>query len=46
MSAVTTATAGYTGETVTTDLGNGVVSQLSAEFQAPARPCADKNVRC
>ena len=37
---------GYTGETVTTDLGNGVVSQLSAEFQAPARPCADKNVRC
>ena len=37
---------GYTGETVTTDLGNGVVSQLSAEFQAPPRPCADKNVRC
>lgn len=37
---------GYTGETMTTDLGNGVVSQLSAEFQAPARPCADKNVRC
>jgi hypothetical protein len=37
---------GYTGETVTTDLGNGVVSQLSAEFQAPARPCADTNVRC
>ena len=28
---------GYTGETVTTDLGNGVVSQLSAEFQAPAQ---------
>jgi hypothetical protein len=37
---------GYTGETVTTDVGNGVVSQLSAEFQAPLRPCADKNVRC
>lgn len=36
----------YTGETVTTDLGSGLVSRLSAAFQAPARPCADENVRC
>jgi hypothetical protein len=36
----------YTGETVTTDLGNDVVTQLTAAFQAPARPCSDKNVRC
>jgi hypothetical protein len=36
----------YTVETVTTDLGSGVVSRLSAAFQAPAKPCADQNVRC
>ena len=38
--------ANYQGETVTTDLGTGVVAGLIAAFHAPADPCADRNIRC
>ena len=38
--------ANYQGETVTTDLGAGVVAGLIAAFHAPADPCADRNIRC
>lgn len=34
------------GENVTTDLGLGVLAGLVNVFQVPAKPCADKNVRC
>jgi hypothetical protein len=37
---------GYLGETVTTDLANGLVDGLINTFQAPAKPCEDKNIRC
>ena len=39
-------TLGYPGETVTTDLGNGVAAGLAGSFHAPANPCADRNVQC
>jgi hypothetical protein len=38
--------ANYEGETVTSDLGTGVVAGLIAAFQAPANPCTDRNIRC
>jgi hypothetical protein len=37
---------GYQAETVTTDLGNGVAAGVAGAFQAPANPCADRNVQC
>jgi len=37
---------GYLGETVTADLANGLVAGLIDTFQAPAKPCEDKNIRC
>jgi hypothetical protein len=36
----------YTDETVTTDLGSGVATGVADAFQAPANPCADRNVQC
>jgi hypothetical protein len=38
--------AAYLGETVTTDLGAEVVTDLATAFQRPADPCSDRNVRC
>ena len=38
--------ANYEGETVTTDLGTGVVTGVLAAFHAPANPCADRNIQC
>ena len=38
--------ANYEGETVTTDLGTGVVTGVLAAFRAPANPCADRNIQC
>jgi hypothetical protein len=37
---------GYLGESVTTDLGNGLANALITTFQAPANPCKDKNISC
>jgi hypothetical protein len=37
---------GYLGESVTTDLGNGLANALNTTFQAPANPCTNKNIRC
>lgn len=37
---------GSGGESVTTDLGVGVLAGLINVFKAPANPCTDKNVRC
>jgi Tfp pilus assembly protein PilV len=37
---------GYLGESVTTDLGNGLANTLITTFQAPANPCKDKNISC
>ncbi len=37
---------GSQGEGVTTDLGVGVLTGLINVFQAPAKPCADRNIRC
>jgi hypothetical protein len=37
---------GYLAETVTTDLGNGLIAGLINTFQAPAQPCEDKYIRC
>jgi hypothetical protein len=39
-------TLGYQAETVTTDLGSGVAVGVADAFQAPANPCADRNVQC
>ena len=39
-------TAAPGGESVTTDLGVGVLAGLINVFKAPANPCTDKNVRC
>ena len=38
--------ANYEGETITTDLGTGVVTGVIAAFHAPASPCADRNIQC
>jgi hypothetical protein len=37
---------GYLGESVTTDLGTGLLTALTTTFQAPANPCKDTYVRC
>jgi hypothetical protein len=37
---------GYLGESVTTDLGNGLANALNTTFQPPANPCKDKNITC
>lgn len=43
---VSPAAASYLGESVTTDLGNGLAIALTTTFQAPANPCKDKNISC
>lgn len=34
------------GETATTDLGTGIVTDLAPEFRAPVYPCKDRNIKC
>jgi hypothetical protein len=34
------------GESVTVDLGHGLIDSLSARFRLPAKPCASKDITC
>jgi Tfp pilus assembly protein PilV len=34
------------GESITTDIGSGVMNSISLAFTAPAKPCASKDISC